>query len=108
MDAPLNIQTTLRNVLLLLQTEPSNYRNFGIYWWAVKDMLKAAYTRDNLYMLKDYSDPGAPAVPDVVQEELLRLALSEYASNARYGLGSNVVQDQDGGPYTLFDEDAGL
>jgi hypothetical protein len=37
--------------------DPRRYKLFGIYWWPMKDFLKAAaYGKDQLYMLADYRD----------------------------------------------------
>lgn len=108
MDAG-EIEQTMRNVLDILQTDPARYRNFGIYWWPVKALLKRYYTRDHLYLLGDYEDPdGASRVPRVPLQEMLQRAFQEYAQNARFNLGRNIVSDAADEPYRIYDEDAGI
>lgn len=108
MDA-IDIENAMRNVLQMLQTEPARYKNFGIYWWPIKALLRRYYNRDNLYLLGSYEDPdGAARVPKVGLQEMLQLAFEEYQQNARYGLGSGQVTDTEGEPYTIYDQDAGL
>ena len=52
------VDTALRNTLQHLQQDPRRYKLFGIYWWPMKDFLKAAgYGPDQLYMLGDYREP---------------------------------------------------
>lgn len=103
------IEQAMRNVLGTLQADPARYRNFGIYWWPVKALLKRYYSRDNLYLLGDYEDPdGAGRVPRVSLQEMLQRAFQEYAQNARYNLGRNTVSDAEGEPYRIYDEDAGI
>ena len=36
------VDTALRNTLQQLQQGPRRYKLFGIYWWPMKDFLKAA------------------------------------------------------------------
>jgi hypothetical protein len=54
---PIAVDTAMRNMLQQLQQDPLCYKLFGIYWWPMKDFLKAAgYGKDQLYMLGDYRD----------------------------------------------------
>lgn len=98
------------STLQLLQSDPSKYRNFGPYWYLVKEVLKRFYTRDNLYMLGDYRDQSVidrmPAHESLA--EALEAAAETYQINAAYRLGSNQVEDADGELFTLLDPDAGL
>ncbi len=98
----------LRNILATLQQEPSRYRLFGVYWWPVKRLLKAAgYTRENLYLLGDYDDPETAAlVPPAGLQATLRAALAEYGENARYGRGGGWVEAPDGEIVQISDCDA--
>ena len=43
----MDIQDALRNVVQQLQTEPKRYKLFGVYWWALKTLIRrAGYGRD--------------------------------------------------------------
>jgi len=98
------------STLQLLQKEPHRYLNFGVYWYFVKALLKRYYTRDNLYLLGDYVDPGCVArMPEHGNlQDALTAASEEYAKNAMYNLGRNEVEDPvGGGVFILHDEDAG-
>jgi hypothetical protein len=102
-------KTFAASTLQLLQQDPRRYRNFGCYWWLVKALLKQFYTRDNLHLLGDYSDPEAmermPAHTDL--QEALAAAINEYQANASYGAGAVEVPDQaGGGTFLLVDPDA--
>ncbi|WP_293371550.1 hypothetical protein [Nevskia sp.] len=106
---PLDLLSTLRNILHVLQADPRNFRNFGVWWWRVKALLKTQYTRDNHSILGDYVDvEGLAMTPDLPVQEMLRAALAEYAQNARYNLLRAEVADLDGEAYTLVDDDSGL
>lgn len=108
MSDRLNVLKALRNILHVLQTNPQSYRNFGIYWWPVKALLRRQFGREQLYLLGDYVDEdGAARVPEAGLEETLRAALAEYGHNARYNLGRPTVFDADGSPYYIHDQDAG-
>jgi hypothetical protein len=97
------------NTLQLLQADPSRYRNFGVYWYLVKAVLKRYYTQDNLFLLGDYVDKTVtdrmPA--DQTLDEALEEAVREYQWNATYNLGRNTVTDPDGEEFILMDQDAG-
>lgn len=99
-----------QNILGILQVNPAEYRNFGMYWFFIKDFLKHYYTKDNLYLLGDYVDSSvADRVPaHETLDELLNAALVEYQQNKIYRMGSNQVEDEHGETFTLIDEDAGL
>jgi hypothetical protein len=109
MDAN-RLKSISRNMLDVLQTDPRNYRNFGIYWWPVKRVLKRLYTRDNLYMLGDYEDEEVAAMVPVGLnlDDLMQAALEEYGRNATFNLNSAQVANTEGEPVTIFDEDAGI
>lgn len=97
------------STLMLLQTDPRNYRNFGVYWYLIKALMKRYYTRDNLYMLGDYVDPTVvERVPaHETLDEALEAAVETYRVNAAYGMGTNEFSDPEGQTFTLADEDAG-
>jgi hypothetical protein len=95
--------------LQILQTKPERYREFGVYWWFIKDLLKEYYTQDNLYLLGNFTDPDInERLPDVSEEELIQLAIQEHQQNAAYNLGRNSVYDYNGEPYVIYDEDTGV
>lgn len=99
------------SVMQLLAEDPKRYRNFGVYWYFVKALLKRlGYTRDNLYMLGDYQDqavvsamPEMPSLGDAIEA-----ASEEYRHNTLHNLNRSSVVTPDGEEITLFDEDAGL
>ncbi len=109
MDA-IDVKTALRNILQILQTDPVKYRNFGIYWWFIKTLLKREYTKANLSLLGDYMDNSdAAKLPGGMDlQATLKAAFVEYQLNASFNMGSNRVQDANGSVYIIFDQDAGF
>lgn len=110
-NAPtMDIPAALKNVVQQLQVEPQRYKLFGVWWWAVKALLRrAGYGTDQLYMLGTYQDPATAAlVPREGLEDTLRAAFEEYGFNARYPHTDNLVEDPDGDLVTVFDADADL
>lgn len=98
-----------RNILLLLQEDPKRYRNFGVWWWPIKAIMKHYYTREQLHLLGDYEDPaGIEKTPAASLDETLLAALETYAHNARYNLGRAETEGPDGETYVVYDEDAGV
>lgn len=97
------------STLQLLQTDPRNYRCFGVYWYLIKALMKRYYTRDNLFLLGDYVDPTVTARmqehADV--QEALAAAVDTYRVNACYAMGSADLTDPEGETFTLVDPDAG-
>lgn len=91
----------------LLDEDPRRYRNFGIWWFFVKALLKRFYDRHEMPILGDYVDPDViarmPAVADA--GEAMRRAAEEYAHNAAFNMGRVVVEDDDGGHLTIIDPD---
>ncbi|HET8550880.1 MAG TPA: hypothetical protein VFM97_00200 [Gammaproteobacteria bacterium] len=104
-----DVREAMRNVLAVLQADPRHYRNFGVYWWPVKALLRRFYTRDNLYMLGMFEDPDVAAlVPNLGLQDMLAAAFEEYEQNARLGLASAEVEAPNGETVTIYDPDAGL
>lgn len=103
-------KTFAASTLQLLQTDPRNYRNFAVYWYFVKALLKRFYDRHNLYMLGDYEDPTVIArMPKHANlQEALEAAIETYRVNAAYAMGANQFSDPEGETFTLADEDASL
>ena len=97
------------STLQLLQADPSRYRNFGVYWYLIKSLMKRYYTRNNLYLLGDYVDKTVTdrLPPEQSLSESLEDAVREYGVNAAYNLGSNHMVDPDGEEFILMDQDAG-
>lgn len=98
------------STLQLLQAEPARYRNFGVYWFLIKALMKRFYTVDNLYLLGNYEDPTVIArMPEHASlDEALTAAVEEFRQNSAFNMGSNVITDDDGEAFTLLDTDAGL
>ena len=73
-------------------------------------MLKRAnYTVENLAMLGSYQDPDtARLVPAASLQDTMEAALQGYGHNARCPHPDGMVEDPDGGPVRLWDEDAGF
>ena len=106
---PIDLHSTLLNILHVLQADVRNYRNFGVWWWRVKALLKTEYGRDQHLALGDYVDTdGLALTPELPTQDMLRQALAEYALNARFNLQRAEVTDLDGEPYTVIDQDAGI
>lgn len=103
-------KTFAASTLQLLQQDPRRYKNFGVYWYLVKAVLKHFYTRENLHLLGDFQDqsviermPPAASLP-----EALEAAAAEYQQNASFNLGRNQIEAPDGEVFTLIDPDAGI
>jgi hypothetical protein len=106
----MNVENALRNALQQLQEEPGRYKLFGVWWWAMKAMLKrAGYGPDQLYMLGSYTDPETAAmVPAASLNETLEAAFGEYRHNAMFPHTAGQVENPDGELVTIFDADAGF
>lgn len=104
-------KTFADSTLQLLQQDPRRYRNFGVYWYFVKTLMKRYYTKENLYLLGEYMDADTIArMPEhKTLQEAIEAAVEEYRSNALYNLGRETVEDLSGGGVILLhDEDAGV
>lgn len=106
----MDIKKFADSTVALLSERPERYKNFGPYWFLVKEVLKRFYTKDNLYLLGGYRDqsiidlmPKHESLPDAIEA-----AVETYRANAMYGLGRVKVGEGDGDPVELFDEDAGV
>lgn len=108
MSEDINPKAFAASTLALLQQDPRRYRNFGVYWYFVKAVLKQFYTRDNLYLLGDHVDPTVAArMPDHGGlQATLAAAIAEYRENASFNLGRIEVTAPDGERFTLIDPDA--
>ena len=102
-------KTFAESTLLLLQSDPRNYRNFAEYWFFVKALMKRYYTRDNHFILGDYVDQSvADRMPGFENlQEALAAAVETYRSNAAYGMGTSEFVGSEGEQFVLTDSDAG-
>lgn len=102
-------QVLASSALQLLQADPSRYRNFGVYWYFIKELMKRFYTRDNLFLLGDYIDRTVtdrmPAHESL--QAAFDAAIETYRWNAIYNLGRAEVTDPEGEEFILEDQDAG-
>ena len=105
----IDLKTLAHSTLQLLQQDPRRYRNFGVYWYLMKALLKKYYTQDNLHLLGDFVDPVvASKMPEHTDlQDALAAAVDEYRKNANFNLGGNQVEDPEGGTFVLIDQDAG-
>lgn len=103
-------EEALRNVAVLLQVQPQNYKLFGVWWWPIKVLLKrAGYTTEQLYMLGTYQDPEtASMVPKAGLQATLADAFEEYERNATFPHPDGMVESPDGEMVQMYDEDADL
>jgi hypothetical protein len=110
MSEAIDIPAAFRNVVQQLQVEPQRYKLFGVWWPAIKALLKrAGYGPDQLYMLGSYQDPHIAAmIPKADLMDTLQAAFSEFAFNAAFPHKDGLVENPDGELVTIFDEDAGL
>lgn len=104
----IELKKLANSVLQLLQDDPRRYRNFGVYWYLVKEVLKRYYTQDNLYLLGNYVDENIVGhVPDHDSlQDALAAAIETYNQNASFNLGSAQIALPDGGTALLLDRDA--
>lgn len=107
---PAGVESALRNIVLVLQRDPAAYRHFGVWWWAVKALLKrAGYTRDQVTALGSYHDEeSADMMPRAGLIETLEAAMQEYAFNAAYPHSDGLIEAPDGSLVRIWDSDAGL
>jgi hypothetical protein len=100
-------ETFAASTRALLNEDWRRYRNFGVYWWFVKALLKRFYDRHAMPILGDYEPADAaellPAGGD--WRTLLEQASETYRANAALNLNRNRVEDSDGSAYILLDPD---
>lgn len=87
-----------------LKKDPKRYLDYGVYWWALKDVLKQngfdyGDERNELYS-REYDGYGSQALTIVAAEQFSE----EYlANNVIYT--SRFILDESGEWYTIFDND---
>ena len=97
-----------QNVVALLQKVPMYYRNFGIWWWHVKDELKRnGFDRDQLYHLGDFTDPSVrPYYEGMTRAELDAAAYRQQYAHTFHKYNVNQTHTPDGEVYLIHDQDA--
>jgi len=92
----------------LLQKNPLYYRNFGIWWWHVKDELKRnGFDRDQLYHLGDFDDPSVRHYYEGMSTLDLDNEAYEYQYDHTFAeYNSNMTITPDGEQYLIQDQDA--
>ena len=95
------------SVRALLNEDVRRYRNFGVYWFAVKAVLKRYFDRHEMPILGDYVDESVVSrMPEGLDlDGVLEAAASEYQENASFNLGRNRISDPAGEFFTLIDPD---
>lgn len=98
------------NVRKLLDEDLKRYRNFGVYWFFIKALLKKFYDRNQMPILGPYIDREVvAAMPEFeTLEAALTAAAEEYGRNAVFNLGRSTVTAENGEEITIFDNDVGL
>ena len=107
---PIDLPRLLRNVLQDLQSTPSHYKRFGIFWWAMKLLLKReGYGPKHLYMLRDFQEPETAAlIPSLDLDATIRATVAEYRFNAMYPHPGGQVETEEGDLVEIKDDDAGF
>jgi hypothetical protein len=96
-----------RSVRALLTEDPRRYRNFGVYWYFVKALLRRYFDRHEMPILGDYQDPSViERMPKGLSAaDMLQAAAEEYQHNAMFNLGRTELEDPEGEKFTLLDPD---
>jgi hypothetical protein len=100
--------TFAASVRELLSEDVRRYRNFGMWWFFVKALLRRFYDKHNLAFLGGtYEDEtvNERIPPGMDAYEMMAAATEEYIQNASFNLGSNEVTDADGQFFTILDPD---
>jgi hypothetical protein len=90
------------NIRALLVQDPQAYRNFGAYWFFIKEFLKKFYDQDQVPILGSYVDLAAVAA--MPSHETVDAAITAAAEE----YGRNTVIGSTDEKITVFDNDAGL
>lgn len=98
------------NVATILQADPLAYRNFGVWWWHVKqELLRNGLDENVLPHLGGFTDRNADAhYADVPEAERDRYAFAEQYSAAVTQPHGKWCRTPGGDPYWLHDEDVEL
>lgn len=94
----------------MLEKDPSLYKTFGVYWWAMKDALRKYYPDSSAWFMGEYQD--ALMYERAWYGSLFRtvLAAAYYHGQHLIITSSHDWTDSAGADqsYTLYDEDAGF
>jgi hypothetical protein len=89
------------NIMSLIAADPLYYRNFGVWWFAVKAQLREAG-----HDLGTYTDPAAEAYYDGLSpSELLDEAIEHQIEARQIRASSAFHMTPDGEPFQIWDED---
>lgn len=92
----------------LLLEDRGNWRNFGVYWFLVKALLRKRYPPQELPLGTHQDESVIERMPFATDlPHLLELAGEEYAFNATLGAGRTTYEDPDGEHFMLIDPDMG-
>jgi hypothetical protein len=93
----------------MLENEPTLYKTFGVYWWAIKEALKKYYPKEGWFK-GDYFDQLM--YNRAWHGSLFRTVLAGAYYHGQHPIiaSSHEWTDKNGvdAEYTLFDEDAGF
>jgi hypothetical protein len=99
---------TAEHIAALLDGNKLYYKQFGVYWWAMKDALRQYVNNGNWYCGKA-DDPLMKARASHGDQFLSIVAAAYYAYQQLDYSSEHLWFDKDGEehPYVLFDENAG-
>ena len=107
-NEPIDPKTFAESVRKLLTEDVRNYKNFGMWWFFVKALLRRYFDRHNLYFLAGtYEDPSVnERLPKGLDAwEMMERSAAEYAENASFNLRRNEVVDDEGEWFYILDPD---
>lgn len=103
-----HLRQALRNIVQMLQIQPEHYRNFGIFWWPLKRILREhGYGPEHVWYLGDYQDPGAPTIK-AADDWIVAQALAYYGWSVAHGPHAHEYHPLTSEPYDVIDIDASL
>lgn len=101
----------LRCVAQFLEKEPEYYKNFSVYWWRLKELLKqAGHTQEQLQILGDYTEVAQrDRFASMPIGSFLDEAFEEQDSNvALHRNEGTLIDPETGDVVVIFDQDLGL
>jgi hypothetical protein len=107
-EPAVDVRAFVESARELLTENVLRYRNYGPYWFFVKALLRRFYSRHELpFLAGTYQDAGVSARVSHGGDlkAWLAGAVESYRHNASFNLGRNLVEDDDGDRFTLFDPD---
>jgi hypothetical protein len=93
-----------------LDKDPMRYKMFGVYWWAMKDILRKYIHDISRWYCGSFFDPLMQSRADHGSRLRNLVAAVHYENNCHEYLDWHTWFDRDGGEheYYLFDHDLGL